>query len=62
MILATATAVAAAASSITTTADAVVTQLASNSKELLVRVTVFFPGLHTCKVDELSRDKLLAAL
>lgn len=40
---------------------AVVTQLASNSKELLVRVTVFFPGLHTCKVDELSRDKLLAA-
>ena len=61
MILATA-AVAAAASSITTTADAVVTQLASNSKELLVRVTVFFPGLHTCKVDELSRDKLLAAL
>ena len=61
MILATA-AVAAAASSITTYADAVVTQLASNSKELLVRVTVFFPGLHTCKVDELSRDKLLAAL
>lgn len=57
MILATA-----ALSSITTTADAVVTQLASNSKELLVRVTVFFPGLHTCKVDELSRDKLLAAL
>jgi len=56
MILATAV----AASSITATA--VVTQLASNSKELLVRVTVFFPGLHTCKVDELSRDKLLAAL